>query len=69
MKHLIGQKLSLVIEELTKQGLNYVIKDNNFNVNGDQKLVTNIIAEDKTVTLITGDFIFDVKGKSNENKQ
>lgn len=69
MEHLIGQKLSLAIQELQKQGLNYDIIDNNFNVAGDQKLVTNIIAKENTVILVTGEFIFDVKGKNNENKQ
>lgn len=69
MNYLIGQKLSLAIKELESQGLNYEIIDNNFNVVGDQKLVTNIIAKEDTVVLITGEFIFDVKGKNNENKQ
>lgn len=67
MEHLIGQKLDIAIQEITALGLDYQIIDNNFNVQGDQKLVTNIIANDKTVTLITGDFIFNIKGKSNEN--
>lgn len=67
MEHLIGQKLDIAIQEITALGLDYQIIDNNFNVQGNQKLVTNIIANAKTVTLITGDFIFDIKGKSNEN--
>lgn len=67
MEHLIGQKLDIAIQEITALGLDYQIIDNNFSVQGDQKLVTNIIANAKTVTLITGDFIFDIKGKSNEN--
>ena len=69
MEHLIGEKLSLAIKELESQGLNYEIIDNNFNVVGDEKLVTNVIAKENTVVLVTGDFIFDVKGKNNENKQ
>ena len=69
MEHLIGQKLSLAIQELQKQGLNYEIIDNNFNVVGDEKLITNVIAKENTVVLVTGEFIFDVKGKNNENKQ
>ena len=68
MEHLIGQSLGSAIEFLQNQGLNYEIVDNNFNVVGDTKLVTNIIAKDKTVVLITGDFIFDVKGLKDENK-
>ena len=69
MEHLIGEKLSLAIKELESQGLNYEIIDNNFNVLGDEKLVTNVIAKENTVVLVTGEFIFDVKGKNNENKQ
>ena len=69
MEHLIGEKLSLAIKELELQGLNYEIIDNNFNVVGDEKLITNIIAKENAVVLVTGDFIFDVKGKNNENKQ
>ena len=69
MEHLIGEKLSLAIKELQMQGLNYEIIDNNFNVVGDEKLITNIIAKENTVVLVTGEFIFDVKGKNNENKQ
>lgn len=69
MEHLIGEKLSIAIKELQQKGLKYEIIDNNFNVVGDEKLITNIIAKEDTVLLITGDFIFDVKGKNNENKQ
>ena len=69
MEHFIGERLSFAIEELEKQGLNYKIIDNNFNVVGDEKLITNVIAKENTVVLVTGEFIFNVKGKNNENKQ
>ncbi|MBQ7884882.1 MAG: hypothetical protein IJ318_02155 [Clostridia bacterium] len=68
MNELIGQKLSEAIKLLETKGLNYEVIDNNFNVDGDQKLVTNIIANDNTVVLITGDFIFDIKGHKHESK-
>lgn len=68
MNELIGQKLSGAIKLLETKGLNYEVIDNNFNVDGDQKLVTNIIANDNTVVLITGDFIFDIKGHKHESK-
>ena len=68
MNELIGQKLREAIELLETKGLNYEVIDNNFNVDGDQKLVTNIIANDNTVVLITGDFIFDIKGHKHESK-
>ncbi|MBE7074460.1 MAG: hypothetical protein E7376_00545 [Clostridiales bacterium] len=66
MQEYIGEKLEIVVEKLNLLGLKYEIIDNNFNVKGDQKLVTNIIAKDNTVVIITGDFIFDVRNKSNE---
>ena len=68
MNELIGQKLREAIKLLETKGLNYEVIDNNFNVDGDQKLVTNIIANDNTVVLITGDFIFDIKGHKHESK-
>ena len=69
MEHFIGEKLDVVIDKINLKGLKYEIIDNNFNVVGDQRLVTNIIAKDDYVILVTGDFIFDVKGKNNENKK
>ena len=47
-------------------GISYTIVDNNFNVNGDTKIVTNIITKDKNVILITGDFIFNLEERGNE---
>ena len=68
MEHFIGKKLQDVLEILNKNGYEVKIKDNNHNVNGDTLLVTNVVANDKTVTLTVGSFIFDVRNKVNENK-
>lgn len=68
MQELIGEKLDKVINILTLKSIKYKVIDNNFSVLGDQKLVTNIYTQDDTVIIITGDFIFDVRNKNNENK-
>ena len=68
MEHLIGKKLKDVLEILNNNGYEVIIKDNNHNVKGDTLLVTNIVANDKTVILTVGSFIFDVRNKSNENE-
>lgn len=66
MQNLIGQKLEEVVNYLYNEGLEVIIKDNNFNVNGDTKLVTNIKMENKVAVVTTGNFVFDVKNKSHE---
>ena len=68
MNRLIGQKLETALDFLNKNGYNVEIIDNNYNINGDTKLVTNIVAKDKTVIVTVGSFIFDVRNKKNENK-
>lgn len=69
MQNLVGEKLETAIKIIKNQNLAYEIIDNNFSVDGDTKLVTNVIAKDNTVYLTVGSFIFDVKGaKVNENK-
>lgn len=67
MQKLIGEKLETVLDYLEKNGFNYEIKDNNFSVEGDTKLVTNIVANDKSVIVTVGSFIFDVRNKKSEN--
>ena len=66
MKKFIGEKLEVVLSYLEEKGINYSVEENNHNINGDTKLVTNIIAKDKTVVLTVGSFIFDVRNKKNE---
>ena len=65
MQSLIGEKLETAINIINSKNLAYEIIDNNFSVDGDTKLVTNIIAKDNTVYLTVGNFIFDVKGAKN----
>ena len=59
----IGEKLETVLNILDSQGIAYIIKDNNFSVEGDTKLVTNIVTKDEIVEITTGNFIFDVRNK------
>lgn len=66
MQEFVGQRLSDVVNILTKRGIKYIIIDNNFSVDGDEKLVTNAYTQDDTVVIVTGDFIFDVRNKNNE---
>lgn len=66
MQEFVGQRLSDVVNILTTRGIKYIIVDNNFSVDGDEKLVTNAYTQDDTVVIVTGDFIFDVRNKNNE---
>ena len=68
MQELIGEELSEAIKCLNKKGIAYTVSDNNFSVNGDTKLVTNVIAKEDTMELIVGNFIFDVRNKENVGK-
>ena len=63
MLEYIGEKLETVLNILDSQGIAYIIKDNNFSVEGDTKLVTNIVTKDEIVEITTGNFIFDVRNK------
>ena len=66
MLEFIGEKLEVVLAMLEKKGMAYKVFDNNFSVNGDTKLVTNIIAKDDIVEITIGNFIFDVRNKKDE---
>lgn len=68
MQEYIGEKLSTVINNFNLLGIKYKVVDNNFSVDGDEKLVINIYTQDDTVIIVTGNFIFDVRNKNNENK-
>jgi len=65
---LIGKKLEDVINYFESNNIKYTILDNNFSVKGDTKLVTNIIANDEGYTVITGDFIFDLRKQISEEQ-
>ena len=56
----IGKELSFVSDELEKQGYNVQLIDNNFNVDGDISLVTNIKIKGKNAKVYFGKFIFAV---------
>ena len=63
MQKFIGDLLENVTSFLNEKGIKYEIYDNNFSVDGDTKLVTNIIEENGLVKITTGNFLFDVKNK------
>ena len=63
MLEYIGEKLEKVLDILNNKGIAYIIKDNNFSVNGDTKLITNIVTKDEVVEITIGNFIFDVRNK------
>lgn len=67
MQEYIGEELNTVINILQQKGIKYKVIDNNFSINGDTQLVTNIFTQDDTVNIVTGSFIFDVRNKNNEN--
>ena len=66
MQNLIGEKLETALKIIKSKNLAYEIINNNFNIDGDTTLVTNIITKDGTVYLTVGSFIFDVKGAKNK---
>ncbi len=59
----IGKELSDVVKYFNDKKIKYEIQDNNYSVNGDTVLVTNIKYNDGYVTIYTGNFIFDVENK------
>ena len=64
----IGEKLDVVVADLERKGILYKICNNNFDIKGDTKLITNIIAKDNIVEITVGEFIFDIRNKKNDNK-
>ena len=68
MMELIGKKLEDVINYFESHNIKYNIIDNNFNVDGDTTLVTNVIANDDGYIVVTGKFIFDVRNKNKYDK-
>lgn len=57
----IGMPLDEVVDILEQQNQKYTIVQNNFCVNGDTRLVTNVKAVQDKIILTVGDFIFDLK--------
>ena len=66
MQFLIGKKLDKAVNYLDSCNIKYKVVDNNFNVDGDTTLVTNVITYDDGVTLVTGKFIFDLRKHSGD---
>ena len=55
--------LDQVENELKALGFDVELVDNNFNVVGDKKLVTNVVISKGIARIYYGEFIFDLGGK------
>lgn len=53
-----------VEKELKSQGFETCLVNNNFNVIGDKKLVTNVVISNTIARIYYGEFIFDLEGKN-----
>ena len=69
MRNLIGQKLDVAIQKLNENNIKYVVVENNHNVNGDTTLVTNVKTQENLVIIYTGQFIFDVLNKPQQESK
>ncbi len=66
MFDLIGLPVEIAEKKIKEKGLNYQIINNNYNVNGDHILVTNVSVKNNQINLIVGHFIFNL-GNKNKN--
>ena len=55
--------LDQVENELKELGYEVELVNNNFNVIGDKKLVTNVVISKGIARIYYGEFIFDLEGK------
>lgn len=62
----ILRPLDQVQSEFEKLGFQVKIKNNNFGVIGDKKLVTNVVISSNVARIYYGDFIFDLEGKNED---
>ena len=69
MRNLIGQKLDVAIQKLNENNIKYVVVENNHNVNGDTTLVTNVKTQENLVIIYTGQFVFDVLNKPQQESK
>ena len=60
---LILLPLDQVENELKELGYEVELVNNNFNVIGDKKLVTNVVISKGIARIYYGEFIFDLEGK------
>lgn len=56
--------LDQVENEFKKLGYVVEMVNNNFNVVGDKKLVTNVVISSNVARIYYGEFIFDLEGKN-----
>ena len=62
MQEFIGKPLHEVLEALKNNSKKVTLQNNNFNVVGDTKLVTNIFETKDEIIVTFGEFIFNLKG-------
>lgn len=55
--------LDEVVDYFKQNGYDVEVIDNNYNVIGDTKLVTNIVINDNIARIYYGEFIFNLEGK------
>ena len=60
---LILLPLNQVVELLESQGYKTQIINNNYNVVGDTKLVTNVVISSNLARIYYGEFIFNLEGE------
>ncbi len=62
----ILRPLDQVEKELKELGFLVEKVNNNFNVVGDKKLVTNVVISSNVARIYYGEFIFDLEGKNED---
>ncbi len=66
MENFVGYPLEVVLNKLEQEKIKYKIVENNFKIEGDKLLITNVKSQDNTLVLTVGKFIFDIEGKQDE---
>jgi hypothetical protein len=54
-------------QQLEQQGKKVVLQQNNFCIEGDRQLVTNVKEQNDQVVLVVGEFIFDIEKENYGN--
>ena len=62
MNKFIGKPLEKVYDMLKSKGKHIILANNNHNVSGDTRLVTNVTEIEDKIIITYGEFIFNLKG-------
>jgi hypothetical protein len=65
--NLIGMPVEWAKQQLEQQGKKVVLQQNNFCIEGDRQLVTNVKEQNDQVVLVVGEFIFDIEKENYGN--